>query len=669
MYGALPKLYPQITTLIPHPRTDADENDSSYASNLFSLPIEEFVEKGSVKPMFVESWKRDIEAWGADIQRNVEHGAFQHLHLTSSHWLAEDFFAHLHSGAIIAVIVNNFTSDHYCSVSFPDLSDALRTNASHVFESSAEVDALIRELNEASFTTHQFLLFRLYQMDKLILMPEEHPAKVVLHQLMDIVMERIAISKQMQNQPHFLCAIPKRSDTTLHSKHSDRALYCFRTSEGWRCGAVEGETSLDRAFQIVQMNINRTQNVVIDSQKNIVKHQGVFVTSQLHPDSDYILMSPEEQKYHRNNIVKVDFLFYTGFSEGLEVCRNSFTFTGDIDLHRKPITLLGLRQDCAVLTNVEDVLMFDEGKMEMCFQEIGKIFAVFKERLATRSPVTIPLFQPQSERDKLEVINAILKEYEKNPDAHAEEIAYIAEQLNPSFSEEEVKELIKVGLAKKTGKEEFMVEPKAILAKLCEETRGRYLEAVRSELNFLEVPVQESPSDEKEKEKEAVAEGNGNKTQPFASDEKEKEKTSRAEAVQKARLPKDEVEKRRRREQHKWEQYKERTKAEASAPSGEKEEPKFKLSPEDRATVDSIYKGQPLKSKEFKAFAMGLLTKKVEAIGATPSKTRKGSHVKFHLKREGGPSTGMTFVVQHRKKDHQGSLKAQKDVLDHIFDL
>ncbi len=650
-------LHPQTTSLVPFHAMDAEETDSFYASNLFALPTEELLEDdGTLKPILVESWKQEIRAWGEDLWRQLSNGTFPCLNdigqpcVLSNRWMLDSFSARLSSGESILEIIQYFSCPHFCCEVGPNLN----------------IKPSIKDLDEKIPNMQENLLFQLYQIDALILIPEEHPAKIALHRAMDVIITRIALKKNSQNQSHFLCQMPRPNG---------KGFYCFKTSNGWRCGAIEAGATANRTFQIVQLNVNRTQNVVVDLQKDIVKHRGIFISAHLRPDSDYSSLGPEAQKLHHDRIVKVDFLFYSGFSEDMGSSKNSYTFTADIDLCDPDPTLRALRRESLLqLDTIEEMLMFDEEKESRCFEEVSKIFAVFKERLATREPVTIPFFQAQSKRDKLEVINAILKEYEENPDAHAEEIAFIAEQLNPSFSEEEVKELIKVGLAKKTGKEEFMVEPKAILAKLCEETRGRYLEAVKSELNLLEAPAQESSSvssGEKEKEKETIVVESENVAQPFVSDEKdnEKETTSKAEAVQKARLPIDEAEKRRRREQYKWEQYKERTKAEASVPSDGKAEPKFKLSPEDRATVDSIYKGQPLKSKEFKAFAMGLLSQKVEAMGATPSKRTKGSHLKFHLKREGGPSTGITFVIQHRKKDHHGSLKAQKDVLDHIFDL
>ncbi len=654
-------LHPQTTSFAPFPAIDAGDTDSSYASNLFALPTEELLEDdGTLKPILVESWKQEIRAWGADLRRQLSNGTFPCLNdigqpcVLSNRWLLDPFSARLSSGESILEIIHYLSCPYFCGEVGPNLKINIKPS--------------IKDLDEKIPNMQENLLFQLYQIDALILIPGEHPAKIVLHRAMDVIMTRIALKKNSQNQSHFLCQMPRPNG---------KGFYCFKTSNGWRCGAIETGATANRTFQIVQLNVNRTQNVVIDPEKDIVKHRGIFVSARLRPDSDYFSLGPEAQKRHHDRIVKVDFLFYDGFSHDMGSRKNSYTFTGDIDLCDADLTLRALRRESLLqLDTMKEMLMFDEEKEKRCSEECKKIFAAFKERLAIRSPVTIPLFQPESERDKLEVINAILKEYENNPDAHTEEIAYIAEQLNPTFSDQEIGRLIKVGLARKTGKEEFMVEPKAILAKLCEVTKGRYLEAVRRDLNFLEAPAQESPfvsSGEKEKEKEAAVEENKTETQPIASKEKEKEKeketTSKPEAAQKPRLPKDEAEKRRRREEYKWEQYKERTKAGASAPSEGNAEPKFRLSPEDRATVDSIYKGQPLKSKEFKAFAMSLLSKKVEAMGATPSKRTKGSHLKFHVKREGGPSTGMTFVIQHKKKDHHGSLKAQKDVLDHIFDL
>jgi hypothetical protein len=90
---------------------------------------------------------------------------------------------------------------------------------------------------------------------------------------------------------------------------------------------------------------------------------------------------------------------------------------------------------------------------------------------------------------------------------------------------------------------------------------------------------------------------------------------------------------------------------------------------DEQATVDSIYQGNPLKAKAFTALAADLLQKKAQAMKVkSASVNRKGSHVKFHFKGE-ETSSGMTFVVEYKKKDHKGSLKAQRDTLDEIFAL
>jgi hypothetical protein len=294
--------------------------------------------------------------------------------------------------------------------------------------------------------------------------------------------------------------------------------------------------------------------------------------------------------------------------------------------------------------------------------------------------VALWLFQPQSREDKLNIICALLydlsqkqsnyesyqkelleKSSSKNPsqklvDDPAQEIAYIAEKLNPTFSEQEIDLLVQSGDAKATGDGTFEVAPKSVLAKIFKEKKTEWLEAVMS------APAKIEKKEEVSVEEESIISSN-------EAEEKDQELLVTAEAKEKRRLEK-EAEKERKRELHKWEQTKLEKKAAASKVVEEEPRPSFELSASEQATVDSIYRGNPVKAKEFKTLAIGLLQKKAKGAEATSSVNIKGSHVKIHLKREDGASSGMTFIIDHKKKkDHMGSLGAQKDALDHIFAL
>jgi hypothetical protein len=124
-----------------------------------------------------------------------------------------------------------------------------------------------------------------------------------------------------------------------------------------------------------------------------------------------------------------------------------------------------------------------------------------------------------------------------------------------------------------------------------------------------------------------------------------------------------------RRQLYLEEQLRMEKKTTSSKSAIEEPQSKLELSSGQQAAIDSIYQGNPLKAKDFAVLATALLQKvAAEDIHATSTAKRKGSHVKFHLKRN-ETSSGVTFVIQHKKKDHRGSLKTQRATLDQIFSL
>jgi hypothetical protein len=354
--------------------------------------------------------------------------------------------------------------------------------------------------------------------------------------------------------------------------------------------------------------------------------------------------------------IVTSFIFHSDSIDLSESRRNSFEIVADIDLHDKEATLQNKRQHKFTwsppqIAEIHKDVLTEQGESK-CFEQVEEIFPFFKDEIikqckeSVSKSILIPLFPPQSQSDKVLIIYKLLTELsKKDANQHVAEISYIAEKLNPTFSEKEITLLIKNGDARKTGVDTLEVTPKAILDKLCSEIKEKRAESVRAALAKTE------------KKKEILSDTH-----------KEKEFSSTTEETEKSRQLEKTAEKERKRQLYQWEQFKLEKKANAFEPVEEEPESKFDLSSGEQAAIDSIYEGNPLKAKEFTALAAGLLQKKATGMEATPSMKRKGSHIKFHLKKE-ERSSGVTFVVQHKKKDHKGSLKAQRDTLDDIFSL
>jgi K+/H+ antiporter YhaU regulatory subunit KhtT len=254
--------------------------------------------------------------------------------------------------------------------------------------------------------------------------------------------------------------------------------------------------------------------------------------------------------------------------------------------------------------------------------------------------------------------------------------------LDCSFSEEELAQLCESKEAELTP-EGCQVQPGAVANKLLTSVKAQLFELISSTptpANVLPAATVQ-PSDAPKKSE--VANVGASSLAPVATPVNVAKKSvplqkssepavlsakQKEEIETQRRLLEKQVEKARRRESY---EQKQRELVLEALQKKAKEKPElslFTLDFDEKQQVASIYKGNPMKAKDFTTFAMNLLRKKAEALGATLHQNTAGSHPKLHFKRADGTSGGVTFRIHHGGDDH-GVPSKQKDTLDRIFQL
>jgi hypothetical protein len=500
----------------------------------------------------------------------------------------------------------------------------------------------------------EIMLWRLCYLDKDLFIPENHPAKLVLHKLTDSVIEQFASEKNMQNKSYF--------PVFMEKSDFPPSFLCFKTLSGWCCGDFDSQVK--QPFKVVRVNINKTKTLLIDEKQDIVEHPATILSAHPDPITGHVM------------IIQVNFLCYSGSAKVFQSQKNSFEITAKVDFRDSLHRLQEMKDTNLLNTSAEDRL--NQEQLNTCFKAFQTTYSIFSRHifekwldhncdletfqkcnqdLSKAAPpqfsVVIPFFEPQSQSDKLEIIYRLLMDLcKKSIDHHIAEISYIAEQLKPTFSIDEIDALMKNKGVKKMSDGTLEVTPQAILDKLCKDTSKKLRQSREIELAKIEKKAEEI-SIEKEEKSEGVT--------STAEKMEERERVASEKAAEKVH----------KRKLHKQEQRKMEKKASAGSELIDEEyRPSLKLSSGERATVNSIYQGNPIKSKEFTELAIGLLQKKAEEMKAKISTKVKGSHFKFHLRKEDGSSSGMTLVIPHgKKKDLVGFSQVQKDMLDHIFAL
>jgi hypothetical protein len=274
------------------------------------------------------------------------------------------------------------------------------------------------------------------------------------------------------------------------------------------------------------------------------------------------------------------------------------------------------------------------------------------------NPLMVDVTPPQSPSDKCVVLTELLRTL--NPDEDPDVICEIAGLIGCDFSRQEMRQLLHNRQANKT-KDGYDISPEAVINKMRKTLGAKLVQFTTAKLTYdRTAPTKPEASKTGKPTLET-------KTAPPPS-VTEAEFAQQTRQMEQHRLEK-ELQKTRRREEFAFEQKKEiaRIQGAQQTAASTQDFSMLGLSEKDLARVKDIYKGKVQNAKNFATFAMGLLRKKVAAMGASAKTHTKGSHPKIHFKRKDGESSGgVTFSIHHGGDKH-GSLPVQKDTLTRIL--
>ncbi|MBS0652899.1 MAG: hypothetical protein JSR39_05140 [Verrucomicrobia bacterium] len=528
---------------------------------------------------------------------------------------------------------------------------------------------------------HFKFLLSLYRLHKTVVFPQDDPVEKVFLKLMDCVVEKMAAHQpKLQGSTFFSFALPDSAD---HEVAKHKRLCCFQTALGWRVGDCNAFP--DTEIRIVQFNTNHTKKLILDKSNQPFHRPSVVIEAGIRPEAEGDL----------KKIIKVNIVLCNGPQVLSHDQRNAVTFTFDIDLRQSPLKMERFRQNSPWITDLTEQV--GQREFENVKNQAELMFEAFREKLTAPflekpdSHVVFELVPPKSSSDKLWVQAGLLDMLRQDPVRYSKEIAYVAEETNCTFSEEELVTLCKQGKAELTNEGDYTVLPDAVADKLYTSVRAQFIQALQSP----SLPASSLPSSialpllspKKTVEKDVVLDSSSSSVEdPIDSPKKavvsdepsEPLKASsdieplsvkqQEEIDRQRRLMEKQVEKARRREAFEHRQRKLEAEELERRTREERSHTLFTLDFEDQQQVDSIYKGHPMKAKDFTTFAMNLLQKKANALGATIHQNTAGSHPKLHFKRADGPSGGVTFRIHHGGDDH-GFASTQKDTLNRIFQL
>lgn len=513
----------------------------------------------------------------------------------------------------------------------------------------------------------------LYRVHLIVAFPKNCPVEQVFLKLMDCVVEKIVDkTPSLKENSVFTFELPQ-SET--HEVAKFKRLCCYQTVKGWLVGDFSVLPEL--TVHVVKFNTNNTKKLVLDHNDLPLFRPSVVIEA-----SSVLNIHGQPTKN-----VKVDITLCKGPRELYNGEQNAATFCFYIDLEQSPLKMEKFKQNAPWITDSSELVDFED--IESIKKEAELIFEVYQMQLTSpfyakpSTHVAFELAPPQTRLDKFWVLVGLLTECTTNPTGYTKEISYLAEKLDCSFSEEELVQLCESKEAELTS-EGCHVSPGAVANKLLTSVKAQFLELINTAPTpakiLPEATVQ--PSDAPKK-REVANVGSSVPLEPVATPANVAKKSvvlqkpsepatlpakQKEDAETQRRLLEKQVEKARRRES--YEQKQRELVAEAyQKRATEKPRPSlFTLDFEEKQQVASIYKGYPMKAKDFTTFAMSLLRKKAEALGGTLHQNTAGSHPKLHFKRADGTSGGVTFRIHHGGDDH-GVPSKQKDTLDRIFQL
>jgi hypothetical protein len=588
--------------------------------------------------------KEDMTPWVDQFCQDLASDKVPYVYSMENAWMLD------RSAPVLEFVTNHRLSNDY---NFSNLGSSIRKCLHPMTTQTFWTRSTSKEFMNMVFILNQF--YQTFDLDD--------SSKQLFEHWMDCLVARAnSISPGLQNVDCFTVTHARSDQLTDWPlrreimKHKQTVF--LKTEKGWRLGMgddfptlpIRGGDLPRLPINIAHFKENGKQVLVVDQSGKAVERPCVLIRSKMFPKDDVL-------KHNFESRIKVEMILYRGSHELLQGQDNAVTFVFDINLDVQPCRMEYFRLEGFLTASTNGV---SPQQFEAVKEQAEVLFKTFPQLSGVQSmePLIFELTPPNSAFDKCTVLSNLLKELERDPDANADLIYEAIGLIGcDDFSEEEVASLVKNGQAKEA-QEGYEISPKAVVAKLKKSLGKKMVQstpalaapavAQKSELQKPSAPTLET------------------KTAPiFAATREELAENGRR--MEQHRLEK-EVLKARRREELAYEQKKQTAREQADQQEGTfaQDASLLGFSEKDQAKVENIYQGKPMNAKNFATFAMGLLRKKVAAIGGAVSERVKGSHPKLHFKRKDGPSGGVTFRIHHGGDKH-GSLPAQKDTLARIL--
>lgn len=303
----------------------------------------------------------------------------------------------------------------------------------------------------------------------------------------------------------------------------------------------------------------------------------------------------------------------------------------------EPLLDLRLASPNKYLISMLDMTVDDVQALGIKAQELIDDFKQewVKEFISSGRSVQHMICFPKTDLEKKKAIFEIFLELSRDPENNAELIEYLFLDLEPTLTIEEFKDIATSDELIKLEHDELEPSSKLMSQVLIKEAMKEYkaatLVAPPESNNNVTTSTSVSVIKEEVLQKEKIAQAQ------FFPKSSKKGKHSKKEK----KLPANET-------------------PVTTAPTKQ-----FKLTPDEKDKVKSVMQGNSMRSKDFNKFYVKLLKRKM--ADDKQSTKKDGSHVKLHIEKAEGGSSGFTLVRAHGRKDTKGFIGSQKRSLKDFF--
>ncbi len=387
------------------------------------------------------------------------------------------------------------------------------------------------------------------------------------------------------------------------------------------------------------------QNMCVEKDLSPVSEKRIFADIYFDPsDPRFVDVLKSTKKF--NELPLKDFpplvitiRFYTGLPEYDTLKPNCISFKAKYSLENnqmlEEISLVSPNK--SILDQVKLKIDEIENLQQEAFYFIEDFIKEWSNDIINKNMdrITHTICFPKNKIEKTKSFLAVLLDLSKKPEQNRELIEFLYEDLDPTLTLEEFEKIASGEELRELSEGELELTPKLmsqiLINDALKDCKAATIAPSESNNNVSSSSAVPSIKDEV-MHKDKIAQ-----VQAFAKYAKKEKKSSKKEK----KLPVKEV-------------------SSTTAPTKQ-----FKMTSDEKEKVKSVMQGNPMRSKDFNKFYAKLLKRKMEESKQT---VKKGSHIKLHLEKTDGSSTGFTLVRKHGKKDNVGFIGSQKRSLKDLFD-